>query len=126
MSKKTIETIINKGNQTVIQVKGNQKKLLQEIKIFIDELEKSSIYRQKPTVEHGRKEQRKAEVFLVPEILRNNLDRWRYIKTIIKVSRKRSLYDSNKKRWIESKVVAYYILTIICEAKCFSKIIQDH
>lgn len=124
--KKTIETIIATGNQAVIQVKNNQKKLCQEIKIFTEELEKSSIYRQKTNVAHGRKEQRKAEVFLVPEILENNLDRWRYIKTIIKVSRKRSLYNYNKKKWIESKVVAYYISTIICEAKNFCKIIQDH
>lgn len=124
--KKTIETIINKGNQAVIQVKSNQKKLFQEIKILTEELERSSIYRQKINIAHGRKEQRKAEVFSVPEFLGRNLDRWTYIKTIIKVYRKRSLYNYKKKEWIESKEVAYYISTINNDAKSFCKIIQNH
>lgn len=124
--KKTLETIVSTGNEAVIQVKNNQKKLSNEVKILTEELKIDSKYKQKLIEAHGRRESRKAEVFCVPSFLRYNLDRWKYIKSIIKITREKSIYDTKKKKWIDGKEESYYISTIESNSKVFCKIIQDH
>lgn len=124
--KKTIETIKNTGNDLVVQVKGNQKKLFCETKIFVDEFEIVSKYKQKITQKHGRREQRKVEIIDVPYYLEKNLDRWRHIKCIAKVTRQRSTFKTKENIWKTAYKESYYLSTITLNAKEFCEIIQNH
>ncbi len=83
MPKKTIDIIIDKGNNYVIQVKGNQKSLLNACKeishknTFIDNYETQEKSR-------GRYEIRNVEIYEPTEIIPSG---WRAVNKIIKVER---------------------------------------
>lgn len=126
IAKKTIETIISTGNQAVIQVKSNQKKLFNEVKIFSEEFKIQTNYNQPISQAHGRRDSRRLEVFYIPEYLCNNLERWKYIKAIIKITRNRDKYNTKKKKWECSQEQSYYLSTFTIGAKDFCKIIQNH
>jgi|SRR3989339_316071 len=124
--KKTLETVVSTGNNAVIQLKSNQKKLFNEVKILSDELKTETKYSQPIIKAHGRRESRKAEVVSVPEYLGNNLERWKYIKAIIKITRFREKYNAKKKILESVKEESFYISTINLKAKNFCNTIQDH
>ena len=124
--KKTIETIKETGNEVIVQVKSNQKKLLNETKIFAEESNLEIKYIQQTKQAHGRREKRKVEVFKIPEYLGNNLDRWKHIKCIVKVTRLRNKYNTKKKNWEPAKEESYYLSTIILKAIDFCRTIQNH
>ena len=117
MSKKTVGTIIDSGNDYVIQVKGNQKNLLKACKqICCEEKFKDNFESQENS--HGRYEIRNIEVFIPTEIIP---DGWIELNKIISVERLTEL----KGKVSYSK--SYYISSLKSDdAKIFAKGIREH
>lgn len=81
MSKKTVETIIDSGNDYVIQVKANQPTLLHAIQEIVERGEPVSRHTREER-SRGRLERRVTTVFVPPDIL---LTSWKGLHRIIHV-----------------------------------------
>ena len=118
MSKKTIETIVESGNHYIIQVKGNQKKLLKQIQENTGDNDLCIDYHEEASRGRGRKEIRKTFIYKDISGISNE---WIALNRLIRVER--YVYKKNKK----SHETAYYISDIISnKAGYFAKHIRGH
>ena len=123
--KEICKKIINSGNQYVLQIKDNQKNLLQQVKAYHHILLRTNfeniLYSEFETVEksHGRIEHRKYTQFELTDWV-DVLDDWPGLKTAIHVSRSRE---------IKGKVVteeSWYISSRDPDAEKASKAVRQH
>ena len=111
MSKKTVEAIVESGNHYIIQVKGNQKKLLKQIQENTGDNDLCIDYHEEAS--RGRKEIRKTFIYKDISGISNE---WIALSRLIRVER--HVYKKNKK----SHETAYYISDIISnKAAYFAK-----
>lgn len=126
MSKKTFKIVKNTNNEAILQVKENQKYLLKNCQQITEVLKPDGTCSSREKA-HGRIEHRKAEIYnaLDPEF---SLDgEWQnYVKIIIKVTRKRNVFDTRKKEYKTSKEISFYLSTITASAKVFLSAIRAH
>lgn len=128
MSKKTLKSIKNSGNEAIIQVKGNQQKLLKSCQQIAD---KSKQPKDKFTSNgkgRNRIETRKVQTFSSLKYLPKQIKKeWgKYLKMIIKVERKRKVFNTTENKWIQSCEISYYISTINLTAKESAKAVRQH
>lgn len=116
MPKKTVCQIVNSGNDYLVKVKCNQKKLFAEMdrikhsKKCIDRITTSEINR-------GRKEKRTTVTYRVSDYIKSN---WYGAKTIVYVKRERK----TKKGKILSH--SYYLSSLVANAKEFANGVRHH
>ena len=84
MSKKTIESIVEGGNDYVVQVKGNQKKLKSGIQEYVDKNNNDDRYYEKEK-NKGRDENRETKVY--KNVKGSEFAKWKGIRDIIVVHR---------------------------------------
>ncbi len=95
-----------------MQVKGNQKRLLEAVTHITDIHTPQARVVTKDAKKRGRKEKRNVELFNVEEVSTKLPDVWKdHIKTIIKIDRTRKKFDTREKCYTTSKETAYYIST---------------
>lgn len=116
------------GNEAIIQVKGNQKKLLKNCQKATKKIKATDkqISREKS---RNRIETRKAEIYndSLKYFTKSVQKEWgKYIKTIIKIERTREEFNAKDKKWIKSFERSYYISTIRLTAREFAKAIRGH
>jgi len=124
LSKKTLETAKETGNELIVQVKGNQKTLLHDCRRIAETSTAHEVYEEAMTKTRNRIESRKVEVFIAPNFTDN--EKWSLVKAIVKVDRYRRVFDTKTKRWKNSDEVSFYIATIILDAQAFCRIIRNH
>lgn len=126
LSKKTLSIIKETKNDGIIQLKGNQKSLLDLTEVVSGNTPLSSFI-QKDEKAHGRIESRKIEVFEIPELSKSLDSEWDNISCIVKIYRTRKVFDTKKKEYAEPKTsVSFYVSTKILDAKTMARIIQNH
>ncbi len=128
MSKKTFKTIKKSGNEAIIQVKGNQKNLLENCQKATDGIKPAQqcINKEKS---RNRIETRKVEIFTngLKHFSANIRKQWgKYIKMIIKVERTRKEFITAEKKWKKSFERSYYISTIKLSAEESARAIRGH
>ena len=101
MPKKTAEIIKQSGNEYVLQVKSNQKKLLEQITLNSNVSEAISI---DETVEQNRGRDETRRVFVYDDLYGIDMEQWIGIKEIVKVER--VTYTNN--RDLPSLDTSYY------------------
>jgi predicted transposase YbfD/YdcC len=114
---------VNSGNIGIVQVKENQKNLLKHCK---------KIAAQTPQSEqnlefqrgHGRIEKRLTEIFPYQPIKNSHWDN--AIKIIIKVSRERSCFDTQKKLSVSSSEESFYVCTKKLSPSICAKAVRSH
>lgn len=134
MSKKTFKTAIESGNDAIIQVKENQKKLLKDCQKVIELYhEPSNEYIEKGERERNRIETRNIQIFENPKKYfdQNINQEWgEYIKTIIKVERDRQEWQTKNKGWQTSFEISYYVSSLDLDdnltAKEYGQAIRNH
>lgn len=126
LSKKTLKIVKESGNDAILQLKDNQKKLAKKCEKITKQIESIDEYFDN-TEWHWRKEFRKSEVFNAKN-LRISLDKeWlEYVESIIKVTRKTKTFDTKTKTWKERSEISYYISTFSSTAKVFHYAIRSH
>lgn len=128
MPKKTFKSIKKSGNEAIIQVKGNQKHLLENCQKSTDKIKPAE---QHISREKGRNriETRKVEIFS-DSLKYFSVDikkQWgKYIKMIIRVERTVKEFNTLEKKWKKSFERSYYISTIKLSAEEFAKAIRGH
>lgn len=128
LPKKTLKSVKKSGNEVILQVKGNQKKLLENCQKATKKIEATDKYTSREK-SRNRIETRKVEIYnnSLKYFTRNIRKQWgKYIKTIIKVKRTRKEFDAKTKKWKKSFEQSYYISTIELTAKESAKAIRGH
>lgn len=124
MSKKTLAAAKETGNDVIVQVKGNQKTLLEDCQRIAATVEPDDVYQEPFVKSRNRLESRTASVYFCP-LLTHFLE-WKFVKMIIKVQRYRQVYDTKNKKWRETHETAYYISTLALNAETACQAIRNH
>lgn len=123
MSKKTLEIARKTGNDVIVQVKGNQKTLLQDCQKISETIIPDDVFTEAISKAHGRIEKRTAEVYLSPTL--TNKD-WYLVKAVVKISRDIQELDTKTKTWKKRNDLSFYIATTNLSAKLFNRVIRAH
>lgn len=108
-----------------MQVKSNQKSLLEDCRDVAMLEEASQIHEGQAEKGRGRVEQRTVEVF--KDFSATDTEKWEgLIQEMVKVSRERQLFDTKQKAWKDTHEVAYYISTTELTAQDYNRIIRNH
>lgn len=107
----------------IVQVKGNQKALLQDCQKMCESQNPDDIYTEPISKARGRIEQRKAEIYLSPTF--TNKD-WHLAKVVVKITRDIQVFDTKTKLWAKRNEISYYISTVELSARLFNKAIREH
>jgi predicted transposase YbfD/YdcC len=114
--KKTLDEIVDSGNDYLVKVKGNQRNLHKVIENHTKEQEPLKIYTDKEKT-RNRQSERKVEVFSVPP----NLDpKWHHVGCVIKVERKGMRGNEPYHR------VGYYMSSLPPSCKRLAEGIRGH
>ena len=122
--KKTLQTAKETGNEVIVQVKGNQKTLLNDCQTLSETTTPDEVYQEPMTKTHSRIESRKVEIFISPCLTDDQ--QWALVKVVIKVQRYRQLFDTKTKTWKNSHETSFYISTIVLSAQEFCHAIRNH
>lgn len=117
---KIAESIIDKGANYILAVKGNQGTLEEEI-IDITRFNKATDKAEHLDCGHGRIETRNCYVFNNINELSNNAD-WKNLKSIIKIEATRTIKSTNT----TTNETRYYISSINSSAVDFNSWIRQH
>lgn len=104
-----------------MQLKANQKKLLQEGQTLTHSTTPNAIHQTPPHKNRNRIETRRAEVFHHPA-----LTEWPAVQALIKMTRTRQIFDTKTKVWQSQQETSYYLSTIILTAPQFEQAIRSH
>lgn len=124
MSKKTLETAKETGNEAIVQVKNNQKTLFHDCKTISETTVPDDVYQEPMTKTRNRIESRKAETFISPAL--TDAEKWNLVKVVIKVTRYRKIFDTKTKSWKNTHEISFYIATTILSAQEFCFAIRNH
>lgn len=125
MSKKTLRITKATNNEAVVQVKANQKQLLENCELTARLIKAHEIYQSDFIKAHGRLEQRTVNVFTNTELIEDT--EWKeLIKSIILVERHRECFNTKLKQWEPSHEKSYYICSTVMTAEEMHAIIKNH
>ena len=108
----------------IVQVKGNQKTLLEDCQTIAATLSPNEVYQEPTAKGHNRIECRSVEVFTHP--LFQDADKWHLVKSVVKVDRERWSFDTKNADWKPSHETSYYIATTTLSAETFCQGIRNH
>jgi len=121
---KTLKTAKESGNDAIVQVKGNQKTLLNDCQTIAETITPDEVYQEPVTKTRNRIESRKVEVFIAPALTDD--EKWNLVKVVVKVERYRQVFDTKIKSWKNSDETSFYISTIVLSAQEFCQAIRNH
>jgi predicted transposase YbfD/YdcC len=122
--KKTLEAAKETGNDVIVQVKGNQKTLLNDCKATSETMLPDDVYQEPMTKNRNRIESRNVQVFTTMSI--TDADKWSLVQAIVKVERKRLVFDTKTKCWQQGDEISFYASTTVLSAEQFCVGIRDH
>ena len=122
---KTIDVIVQSGNDFIVQVKNNQKGLLDDCILTANTGLPLDAYEEDPEKSHGRITKRTTSSFDTKNI-RSKDEKWGNIACIIEVQRERECFSTKEKVYRDTSEISYYISTSIISAEKFNTIIRDH
>jgi len=122
--KKTLEAAKETNNDVIVQVKENQKTLLNDCKTTAEMTSPDDVYREPVTKARNRIESRKVEVFTDTTI--SDEEKWDLVEAIVKVERKRQVFDTKTKSWKQGDETSFYISTTVLSAEVFCQAIRNH
>ena len=105
---KTLKTAKETGNEAIVQVKGNQKTLLNDCQTIAETTIPDEVYQEPVTKTRNRIESRKVEIFISPPLTDD--EKWALVKVVVKVERYRQLLDTKTKTWKNSDETSFYII----------------
>jgi predicted transposase YbfD/YdcC len=124
IAKKTLQRAKENGNEVIVQVKGNQKTLLNDCQALAATTQPDEVYQEPVTKTRNRIERRKVELFISPTL--TDAQSWSLVKVVIKVTRYRQVLHTKTKAWKHSDETSFYISTIVLSAHKFCQAIRNH
>lgn len=121
---KTLGTAVENGNDVIVQVKENQKTLLNDCKIVADTSVPDDIFTEPVEKTRNRIESRKTEVFFSPSF--TDAEKWNPVEAVVKVDRFRQVFDTKKNEWKNTHETSFYVSTALPDAEKASHGIRGH
>jgi len=121
---KTLEAAKETHNDVAVQVKGNQKTLFNDCKTTAETTPPNDVYQESVTKARNRIESRKVEVFT--NVIISDEKKWRLVGAIVKVERRRQVFDTRTKGWKQGDETSLYIATTVLSAEVFCQAIRNH
>ena len=121
---KTLETVVATRNQAIIQVKENQKTLLNDCINISATCSPIDNYQEPENRQRNRIERRTIEIYDNTNL--SDKDNWNLVQAIIKVERKRQTFDTKTKSFKCSDEISFYIATTLLDAKQCCEVIRLH
>ena len=125
--KEIAQLIIKKKADYILALKGNQKKLHEQVKKWFKEAKNNNFaeikYSYYSQVESGHHRIEKRQIYSVPISLLptlHNQNKWQGLKTVIMVVSERQLWNKTTNQ------VKFYRSSLISNAKLFSQVIRGH
>lgn len=115
------EKIIEKKGDYILQVKGNQQYLKDQLEDIFNAVTKRKLDEQWNTG-HGRIEHRKCEVILVNEVVFDDKEKWKNLCSLVRIESSRTI----KKTGVKSTELRYYISSLSDDAKRLNNSIRSH
>jgi hypothetical protein len=100
LPKKTLQTAKATGNEVIVQVKGNQKTLLNDCQSLSATTPPDEVYQEPVIKTRNRIESRKVEIFISPTL--TDTEQWALVKVVVKVQRFRQFLDTKTNTWKNS------------------------
>lgn len=124
IAKKTLQTAKQTGNEVIVQVKANQKTLLQDCQTIAETIIPADVYQEPLTKTRNRIESRQVEIFSSPSLTDD--EKWTLVKVVVKVERHRQVFETKTKSWQNSDETSFYISTLGLSAQEFCQAIRNH
>lgn len=121
---KTLEVARETGNEVIVQVKENQKTLFHNCQTTAETVHPDDEYQEPVLKARNRIESRQVQVFTTMNL--SDSDKWHLVEAIVKVERRRRVFDTKTKRWQESDETSFYIATTVLGAEVFCQAIRRH
>jgi predicted transposase YbfD/YdcC len=118
--KEIAKTIIDKGADYLLMVKGNQKGLKEQIEKVFSITDKTDI-NEKVDIGHGRIEKRICQVSNQLQFL-DDKDEWKAMKSIVQITSERIFKQTGE----TSRETRHYISSLPAEASIINKAIRQH
>jgi predicted transposase YbfD/YdcC len=126
LPKKTFEAVEKAKGELIVQIKENQKKLLEEVKKACIELTPLSVSISPVEKNRNRIEQREAAVFQATDYLVQSKDWKKYIACVIQIKRHTEILDTKNNVWETREETSYYAASHLHGASIFAFAIRDH
>ena len=121
---KTLKAAKDTGNDVIVQVKENQKTLFNDCQRTAETMPPNDVYQEPWTKARNRIESRRVEVFT--DMIISDHDKWHLVEAIVKVERKKQVFDTKAKCWKWSNETSFYIATTVFGAQIFCRAIRNH
>jgi predicted transposase YbfD/YdcC len=121
---KTLQVGKETNNDIIVQVKENQKTLFNDCQTTAEIIVATDCYQEPLTKTRNRIESRHVSVFTTMAI--SDQTKWHLVKAIVKVERKRQVFDTKEKCWKHSDETSFYIATAVPSAQTFCRAIRNH
>lgn len=122
--KKTLAVAKETGNEAIIQVKGNQKTLLNDCQTLSQTTQPDQVYQEPLSKTRNRLESRRVELFISPTL--TDPEKWALVEVVVKVDRHRQVFNTKTKTWKNTDETVFYISTVILSARQFCQAIRSH
>lgn len=121
---KTLRIAAETGNDVIVQVKNNQKTLLNDCKTLADTSAPDDVFTEPAEKTRNRIESRGVEVFLSPPV--TDAEKWNLIRAVIKIDRFRQMFDTKTGEWKNTDETSFYVSTAVLSAKKLSHGTRSH
>ena len=121
---KTLEAAKDTSNNVIVQVKENQKTLFQDCQRTAETMPPRDVYQEPWAKARNRIESRQVEAFT--DMIISDQDKWNAVEAIVKVERKKRVFDTKAKCWKWSNETSFYIATTVFSAQVFCQAIRNH
>jgi predicted transposase YbfD/YdcC len=121
---KTLKVAKETDNDVIVQVKENQKTLFNDCKTTAETTLPDDVYQEPVTKARNRIESRAVEVFT--DMIITDKEKWHLVQAVVKVERRRRVFDTQNKCWKQSDETSFYIATKVLSAELFCQVIRNH
>jgi predicted transposase YbfD/YdcC len=121
---KTLKVAKETGNDVIVQVKENQKTLFHDCQTTTETTPADDVYQEPVTKARNRIESRTVQVFT--DMTLSDKEKWHLVEAMVKVERKRQVFDTKTKGWKRSDETSFYIATTVLSAELFCQAIRNH
>lgn len=123
IAKKTLEVAVHSGNDVLVQVKGNQPKLLQDIMVLARQ-QPGDVHRHEQLGQRNRIEARCTTVW--PVAADELGAAWSPIRCIVQVRRHTDLFDTRLAAWQSRSETAWYVCARVLSAQQAHHAVRSH
>ena len=114
----TLRAAVGNGNDVIVQVKENQKTLLNDCGIVADTSVPDDSFTEPVEKTRNRIEIRRTEVFFSPSL--TDAEKRSPAEAAVKVDRFRQVFDTKNKNWNNTHETSFYVSTAVLSAKKIS------